>query len=101
MGVRQGATVPVPSLRVQGEAEDAHRATHGTDAQREDLQTGARLTGPVHGMGGWCFGGGTGFWCTQRGSSASTSTWSSGRERGGRAVREPTERGDQQEREEE
>lgn len=45
VGVRQGAPVPVSPLRVQGEAEDAHRAAHGTDAQREDLQAGARLRG--------------------------------------------------------
>lgn len=31
------------SLRLQGKTEDAHRATHGTYAQREDLQTGARV----------------------------------------------------------
>lgn len=36
------------SLRVQGQAEDAHRTAHGTNAQREDLQAGARLTGVVN-----------------------------------------------------
>lgn len=43
MGVRQGAPVPVSPLRLQGEAEDAHRAAHGADAQGEDLQAGARI----------------------------------------------------------
>lgn len=34
VGVRQGAPVPVPLLRVPRQAEDAHRAPHGTDASR-------------------------------------------------------------------
>lgn len=32
VGVRQGAPVPVPLLRVPRQAEDAHRAPHGADA---------------------------------------------------------------------
>lgn len=32
VGVRQGAPVPVPLLRLQGQAEDAHRPPHGADA---------------------------------------------------------------------
>lgn len=34
VGVRQGAAVPVPVLRVPRQAEDAHRAPHGADAPR-------------------------------------------------------------------
>lgn len=34
VGVRQGAAVPVPVLRVPRQAEDAHRAPHGTYAPR-------------------------------------------------------------------
>jgi len=43
MGMWQGTPVPVSPLRLQGEAEDAHRAAHGADAQREDLQAGTRV----------------------------------------------------------
>lgn len=32
VGVRQGASVPVSPLRLQGEAEDAHRAAYGANA---------------------------------------------------------------------
>lgn len=34
VGVRQGAAVPVPLLRVPRQAEDAHRAPHGAHASR-------------------------------------------------------------------
>lgn len=43
VGVRQGAPVQVSPLRLQGEAEDAHRAAHGADAQGAALQAGARV----------------------------------------------------------
>lgn len=43
VGVRQGAAVPVPLLRVPRQAEDAHRAPHGAHAPR-----GARQARPVH-----------------------------------------------------
>lgn len=76
VGMRQGATVPVSPLRLQGEAEDAHRAAHGTDAQREDLQAGARLRS-ARGMG-W---GGVGGWMHGVRDSRGPSTSSSGRER--------------------
>lgn len=34
VGVRQGAAVPVPLLRLPRQAEDAHRAPHGAHAPR-------------------------------------------------------------------
>jgi len=37
MGMWQGTPVPMSPLRLQGEAEDAYRATHGANAQRENL----------------------------------------------------------------
>jgi len=43
MGMWQGTPVPMSSLRLQGEAEDAYRATYGADAQRENLQTRTRV----------------------------------------------------------
>lgn len=46
VGVRQGAAVPVPVLRVPRQAEDAHRAAHGAHAPR-----GAHEAGPVHQAG--------------------------------------------------
>lgn len=38
MGVRQGAAVPVPVLRLPRQAEDAHRAPHGAHAPRTSSQ---------------------------------------------------------------
>jgi len=35
VGVRQGAAVPVPVLRLPGQAEDAHWPAHGAHAQGE------------------------------------------------------------------
>lgn len=46
VGVRQGAAVPVPLLRVPRQAEDAHRAPHGAHAPR-----GAHEAGAVHQAG--------------------------------------------------
>lgn len=46
VGVRQGAAVPVPLLRVPRQAEDAHRAPHGADAPR-----GAHEARAVHQAG--------------------------------------------------
>lgn len=43
MGVRQGASVSMSPLRLQGEAEDAYRAAYGANAQGEDLQAGTRV----------------------------------------------------------
>lgn len=41
VGVRQGAAVPVPLLRVPRQAEDAHRAPHGAHAPRAARQARA------------------------------------------------------------
>lgn len=46
VGVRQGAAVPVPLLRVPRQAEDAHRAPHGAHAPRAAPQAG-----PLHQAG--------------------------------------------------
>lgn len=46
VGVRQGAAVPVPLLRVPRQAEDAHRAPHGAHAPR-----GAHEARAVHQAG--------------------------------------------------
>lgn len=40
VGVRQGAPVPVPLLRVPRQAKDAHRAPHGAHAPRAAPQAG-------------------------------------------------------------
>lgn len=46
VGVRQGAAVPVPLLRVPCQAEDAHRPPHGAHAPR-----GAHEARAVHQAG--------------------------------------------------
>ncbi|CAH4028936.1 unnamed protein product [Pieris brassicae] len=40
VGVREGAPVPVPLLRVPGQAKDAHSPPHGEDASRSDYEAG-------------------------------------------------------------
>lgn len=67
MGVRQGTAVPVSPLRLQGEAEDAHRAAYGTDAQGADLQAGARVK---EGEGGGEERRGASVYCTSSASFA-------------------------------
>lgn len=41
VGVWQGASVPVPLLRLPRQAEDAHRSSHGENAPRPASQTGS------------------------------------------------------------